>query len=203
MKFGLALAGSDTLTRHGEFPKIAIVSTDTSKHMRRLGKKMWRCFVDEIADEDEYPQLEALRRVCAAVKTGVRRKPTSRWLTAIHVAYKENAKRVKKKLNAQVAEQNPDIILVTTHPQAAGSAYSVEKNDAYKVKEHELQTLKLADVKFEMTRTFRAGLPTEKINMLTSLPSGESVTVYHGYLSNSVRLNPPGFKSICRLYFIR
>ena len=109
-QFGLALAGAETLRRRAKRPRVAIVSTDESNHMRRIGKKMWRRFVEEIANEDKYPRLGNLRRVCSGMKIRKAHKPTeaTRWLTALHVAYEENVDAVKDELDEGVGTWEPD-----------------------------------------------------------------------------------------------
>ena len=121
MQFGLALAVADALEERGTVPSIAIMSQDASKPMKDIGWNIWQCFIEEIA---KYPELNSLQEVCKVMKFDAQGDPEAVcWLTALHVAYEENAPQIKQGLNAQVVEWKPDVILVTTHEISKDWAY--------------------------------------------------------------------------------
>lgn len=192
MQFGLALAAADALEEHGSCPQIAIVSTDKSTEMRRIGRETWARFRDEVSDGTKYPELAALSHVCDLMELVDQNSLTAtRWLTALHVAYRKNRYSVARSINNRVAMQKPDIVLVTSHPDFAKWAYSVEESLPYeRVLEGNLKAFDLADLTFEATKCFRSGSPTEKISALASLPRREGVSSFRDYLSNDVRFNP-------------
>ena len=110
MQFGLTLAAADALYERGTFPRIVIISCDASKDIREIGWKIWKCFTKEIANCAMYPELGPLRHVCRNMQFE-RSKPKgiypgTRWLTVLHVTYKENAAEVKKELDERVANES-------------------------------------------------------------------------------------------------
>ena len=119
VQFGLALAAADTWQEHRTVPEIRIISNDASKSMVQIGWELWNRFIDEIADEAEYPALGALRRACAEIEFDDLGKPSATcWLTVFHVAYEENCAEVKKDLDTHVEDENPDLVFVTSHPSS-------------------------------------------------------------------------------------
>lgn len=206
MQFGLALAGAETLKRRGACPKISIVSIDESDPMRSIGIKMWHQFVEEISDMDKYPRLKGLRQICSAMKIRKehKAKAATRWLTALHVAYEENAEEVEDALDKKVKEWEPDVVLVTTHPMADEWVYSPYGRDrtAQQKQSEPLSTESLEPFEgsLEETTKFRLGLyhsyNTEIDRLATS--RGERSISY--YLSNPVYWNPRRFETTCHLY---
>ena len=121
MQFGLALAAADALEERGTLPRIGIISEDASEPMPRIGWNIWQCFIEEIAN---YPELNSLQEVCKVMKFDAQDDAeATRWLTVLHVAYEENAPQVKRELDAQVVEWEPDVIVVTTHEVSEAWAY--------------------------------------------------------------------------------
>ena len=159
MQFGLALAAADTMKKHHSCPEIAVISRDKNKPMRRIGKKLWRRFVDEIADEEDYPEFNALRRVCAAMRVDDRGNSTAtRWLTVLHVAYSESEAEVKKALDARVSKKKPHMVLVTARPGFDGWAYSPDESAGYSRREEEfdVKDLNLFEGSFNENVGFQA-----------------------------------------------
>lgn len=201
MQFGLALAGAAIRKKRGACPKIAIVSTDESDHMRRIGKKMWRRFIREIADEDKYPGLEDLRRVCSAMKIRKEHKRTEarRWLTVLHVAYEENVNAVKDEIDEEVLSWEPDAILVTARQMAAGWVYAPTAHSGYA--EESEQTLTVDDLRplegtLNATTGFRKGLRHSfgvQIDRLAACKNEKSIAYF---LSNPVYWTPMNFESV-------
>ena len=125
MQFGLALAASDTLQRRSKLPDLAIFSEDASEDMCRIGQLLWERFLDEIDNEGEYTELDALRQACHELEfTNEFDSSVTRWLTAVHVAYEENADIVGRELDSRVNSQKPDLIVVTANPNFIDTAYS-------------------------------------------------------------------------------
>ena len=198
MQFGLALAAADTMQRHHTCPQIAVTSRDKNNLMHRIGKKLWSRFVDE----KKYPELSALRQVCAAMKVDDHGNSTAtRWLTVLHVAYRESAAEVKKALDARVMKK-PDMVLVTAHPLFEGWAYSIDESAGYSRREKEfgLKNLKLFDGSFKNTRNFRWSLYTEKINDIAGSLNPEDREFLRNYLSSTVCWYPHDYKSKCFFY---
>ncbi len=122
MQFGLALAAADALEERGTVPSIAIVSQDESEPMKEIGWKIWQCFIEEIA---KYPELNSLLKACQAMRFDDQGDPEAvRWLTALHVAYRENVDEVRTALTSRIDEHKPTLVLVTSHPQSAQWAFS-------------------------------------------------------------------------------
>ena len=189
MQFGLALAAADTMKKYHTCPQLAVVSRDKNKPMHRIGKRLWRRFVDEIADEENYPELNALRQVCAALKVDDHGNSTAtRWLTVLHVAYGESAAEVKKSLDARVRKKKPHMVLVTAGPGFDGWAYSPDESAGYsrREKEFDLKNLKLFEGSFENTRDFRWSLYTEKISDMDDALSEEDRDFSGKYLWRAV-----------------
>ncbi len=192
MQFGLALMAADTLENRGSYPRMAIVSTDSRDEMPRIGRQMWCRFVEEIDDARKYPELDALRHVSPAIDfVDQTNLDATRWLTALHVAYKGNSVPVARSLNYRVANQKPDIIVVSSHPKAEQWVYRVGHDLPYvEALKGYLTTLDLANASFEATKSFRLGPPTNKINAIDSLRQPD-VSRHLGYLRSVVEFNPP------------
>ena len=203
MQFGLALAAADTMKKHNTCPQIAVTSRDKNEPMRRIGEKLWCRFVDEIADEEKYPELNALRQVCAAMKVDKHGNSTAtRWLTVLHVAYRESAAVVKKALDARVRKKKPHMVLVTARPGFDGWAYSLDESAGYSRREKEfgLKDLKLFEGSFKETRDFRWSLYTEKISDMDDALSQADRDFSKWYLWGTVSWCPNNYKSMCFFY---
>ena len=198
MQFGLALASAETLRKLGKCPKIAILSADESEDMRLIGKKLWDRFVDEINDEEEYPGLEELRQVCAATKLGNHygRRAATRWLTVLHVAYKENTEDVKSRLDKAISKWKPDVVVVTARPMAYEWAYRLDEPATYNKREEMLDRGDLSFCKgsLEVTTKFRRSLHElyrEDIDREADSRSDKTISYF---LSNAVWWNPDKFE---------
>ena len=203
MQFGLALAAVDTVKKYHTCPQLAVVSRDKNKPMHRIGKRLWRRFVDEIADEENYPELNALRQVCAALKVDNHGNSTAtRWLTVLHVAYGESAAEVKKSLDARVSKKKPHMVLVTARPGFDGWAYSLDESTGYGRREKEFgpKNLKLFDGSFRDTWDFRQSLYTEKINAMADSLNPADKEFSRMYLAGLVRWCPNNYESKCFFY---
>lgn len=124
MQFGLALAAADSVEELRIAPRTRIFSEDSSEPMRAIGWRIWDAFVSEIASRGQYPELDALRRVCAGMTFEAQREwGTVSWLTALHVAYEENAPQVEKALADRIGRERPDLVVVTSHPRSVSSIF--------------------------------------------------------------------------------
>ena len=162
MQFGLALAAADALEERGTVPSIAIVSQDESEPMKDIGRNIWQCFIEEIA---KYPGLNSLQEVCKVMNFDDQGDPEAVcWLTAIHVAYRENAREVRTALTDRICEHKPAVVLATSHPQSAQSAFS-PTDHGYTVKcEVVISREKLIlGGEFRATTNFRASLHNNHI----------------------------------------
>ena len=202
MQFGLALAAADALRKQRRPPNIAIVSEDSSQNMKRIGWAMWDRFVMEIADKKKYPNLNALRQVCTTMKFGDQGRPTAtRWLTALHVAYEENAAEVKKAIDTHVKNWKPDLIVVTTHPQNAEELYSPRPSAVYgKYDKKEIQPKYRYDGRFQKTTKFRSDLYSAKINAIDSLCRDDRDFVRKYLTWYPTEWVTPKFESKCFFY---
>ena len=125
MQFGLALAAADTLQEQGELPQINISSKDSSRYMVAIGQKIWAAFVREITHSEKYPELNTLRQVCGKMTfENYVGNATVRWLSVLHVAYRENANEVENALATRIKEERIDLVIVTSHPGSASFAFS-------------------------------------------------------------------------------
>ena len=202
MQFGLALAAADTLKEGGNIPDIVIFSGDSSDFMAQFGWRLWDRFVNEIADSNEYPALDVLRGVCAAMRfdDGLRHNATQ-WLTVLHVAYAENASEVKRVLEDRVKKRKTDLILVTTHPSAFRYAYSPEQR--YLDYDRGTITNKaplLREGNFEVTNKFRTDIADRVIGIepILLIPKEHAFTVK--YLKNPTAWHRPSYKARWTVY---
>ena len=165
MLFGLVLAASETHREDEAHPQTFTKLIEESCDMRRIGVDVWYRFRREIRDAETYPSLGALRQVLEAVRISVQRTPPTRWLTALHVAYKENADAVKEALDLEVRKWNPDVVLITSPGDAACWTYSLDK-PGYGSEEGNIEgeQLELSDGSFKLTSDFRETLYTENIH---------------------------------------
>ena len=203
MQFGLALAAADTMKKHDTCPQIAVISRDKNEPMRRIGKKLWTSFIDEIADKNKYPELDALRQVCDSMKVdGHGNSTATRWLTVLHVAYRESAAEVKKALDARVKKKKPHMVLVTARRGFDRWAYSLDESDGYSRREKEfgLKDLELFEGSFKETWDFRWSLYTEKISDMDNALSQADKEFSKSYLRGTVRWCPNNYEATCFFY---
>ena len=132
MRFGMALAAADAISNGHDPGWIDIEEIDPSQSMIDLGQKIWIRFLNESAGIERYPELDPLRQAYQRV---VRRPgmhidadddASMRWLTVMHVAYKENSRQVKETLDNYIQQSRPDLVLVTSHanPNSIYHSYS-------------------------------------------------------------------------------
>lgn len=128
--FGVSLAAADVVKDHHTIPQIKILRDDNSDDMKALGWEIWREFINQIASRERYPKLDHLRMVRDEMMKlwdkqleNQGKGSVIRWLTAIHVAYEENAHDVKKQLDDRVSELDPELILVTSHRKSRQRAF--------------------------------------------------------------------------------
>ncbi len=206
MQFGLALAGAETLRRHGRCPKFAIVPMDESDHMQQIGEQTWRRLIQEIADTDKYPQHRHLLQVCTTMTKRGRHRCSEEtcWLTVLHVAYEENVEEVKIRLDKGVCEWKPDVLLVMARPLAHKWAYSHDEPKAYEKREKLLTFENLAiEGMLEATTEFRRSLHKlygQDIDKVAHSQGGRAISYY---LSNSVLWAPKNFEAKYDLYLRR
>ena len=202
MQFGLAMALTDVLEERRRLPQSSMKSEDTSVPMQRIGWKIWHRFVKELK---EYPDLKGLRSVCREVDFDFQNdSATTRWLTALHVAYRERVHRdnIAEGLHTRVEEYKPGLILITSHPENAQSAYSPSPN-AYNKLENRLQ---ISDYRldgwFSKASIFRSSLYRENISTITDIPDEYDWDFVRLYLRryDTAWVTSPKFDSHCIIY---
>ena len=181
MQFGLALAVADTLEERGTVPSIAIMSQDASKPMKDIGWNIWQCFIEEIVN---YPELNSLLQVCQTMRFDDQGDPEAVcWLTALHVAYRENAGEVRTALASHIDEHKPALILVTCHPQSAQWAFSptdlgyTDSSDVFSGTEFVL------DGEFEEVTKFRSDLYNNHIANMVDFLGEDDYWFVRNYLT--------------------
>ena len=186
VQFGLALAAADTWQEHRTLPEIRIISNDASKSMVQIGWELWNRFIDEIADEAEYPALGALRRACAEIEfDDLGTLSATCWLTVFHVAYEENCADVKKDLDNHVDDQNPDLVFVTSHPSSwTRWTYSPMPYGYSDISEVFCGADFAFEGKFEATTRFRAWLYDSNIGNISSLLAPDKDWLVRNYLKS-------------------
>ncbi len=200
MQFGLALAAADALEEHQKLPQVAVVSEDDSEAMKEIGWSIWHNFVKEIA---KYPELSSLREVCRTMNFDAQDDlEAMRWLTALHVAYEENAPDVKQKLDARVAEWNPDVVLVTTHEVSEDWAYCPVDHGYTDVSDVLAEAKFVLDGRFDSTTDFRSDLCDNYIDNVAGLLSTEDYRFAWNYLKirPTAWLTTDGFQTRDFLY---
>ena len=150
MQFGLALAISHTPGADQFAPSLTVTSSDVSKPMLLIGRKLWDKFKRKITIGG-YQGISRVQKVCSALKStydsGWTETPTwvcysslskhdsmfkgNQWLTIMHTAYEDIHTEVTEVLNEWVSKENPSCIFVTAHPQSMQWAYS-PKDSSYK-----------------------------------------------------------------------
>ena len=98
---------------------LQVHSTDESDAMKGVGVNILREF--ESICRDRTVGGQGLGR---GNRSG-RGRPTKRWLTAFHVAYRENAPRVAMELDRLVGREKPDLVLVTKNSKSSAPLYRV------------------------------------------------------------------------------
>lgn len=183
MQFGLALAAADSLEEIRIAPRINILSEDSSEPMRAIGWRIWEAFVDEISDGMEYPELDALRRVCSRISFENQSDDVSVvWLSALHVAYKENSGLVWRALSARVQEHSPDAVVVTAHRRNSLFAYNprrhgyVDESQTFHGAVFSLEGI------FELTSAFRQSVYDGSVGPI-NLPSDDDDRFIRNYLT--------------------
>ena len=166
MTFGMALSAADAFENGYAIPQIRIQSKDTSCSMKKIGWKMWIHFINEIASKGKYPMLEPLREATENLmrnrdKEFERDENVSviRWLSALHVAYKENADEVKICLDSLVEDWHPNAVLITAHRANRSYAYFPPAHEyseiVHDVNRHNT-VLATTDGEFNRTNEFRS-----------------------------------------------
>ena len=172
MQFGMALAAADVVEEHGVVPRIGIIPFDSSLSMINMGRKLWLRFMSEVDDFKKHKELYRLRQVNKRITYGVLNAPARRWLSALHVAYRDNHVEVKENLKARVKDFMPDFVLVTCHPMDASFAFSPPEL-GYRETNSTCNNQGLAIIdnfKFLSTRTFREKIREKIIIHQSDLP---------------------------------
>ena len=208
MQFGFALAVAEKPAGSGALPQISVDPSDSSMPMRRVGLELWHDFVRETSDAEKYPELAALQRVLKAIRPCVRRNASTRWLTALHVAYKKNAEPVANALDREVGTWKPDVVLVTSRSEAACWAYSLDENFQYEAageqRDITCKTLKLMDGCFKETSALRQRLYEDRIRDMPDSLFDNDKAFAHKYLTRyPTAWCTPSFNSMRRLYLRR
>ena len=168
MQFGLALAATDALEKHRRVPQITVFSEDGSDPMREVGWNIWHHFLE---NTKQYPELSPLREVCRSMEFVLGGDSDSTcWLTAMHVAYKDNAPEVKDALDERIREHRPVLVLVTAHPRNTQWTYSPESHEYRDISDVFSGSKFVLDGEFESTSKLRSDLCHKHIlNMLDFL----------------------------------
>ena len=116
MQFGLALAAADVVEEYNVVPRIGVIPCDSSEDMIEFGHDLWSEFKSEVGEFKNYKELYRLRQVVGRITLGVLNTSAKRWLSALHVAYRDNHSKVKQHLKTKVKSFMPDIVLTTCHP---------------------------------------------------------------------------------------
>ena len=185
MQFGLALAFADLAEERGVLPNFNIAPWDASPAMISIGRSLWTKFVGEIDDHSKHPELYRLRQVLSRIEFGkFGASSANRWLTALHVAYKENAAQVKEILDAIVNWGEPNVILITAPSVASGYAYT-PGNRLYRKVEClvSIDDLPLGHGKLKATTTFRKRLYYENIESRSNQLSTHDLEFVKAYLT--------------------
>ncbi len=209
MKFGLALAAADIWQKHSFFPRITVVSKDESVSMKSIGDKIWRQFVNGL---EKNPKLHNLQRVCRKMLVNSPADcPTTRWLTALHVAYSKNNKAVKNALDCIVKIEKPDVVLITSHPGSVSYAFSPNASgsneytcNAGVLSDETGEPLQLHG-EFEVTSAFRQNLYDTKIrrghDLSPLLDDSDDDSFARKYLTaHSTSWTTPWFKANYYIY---
>ncbi len=163
VQFGLALVAADTLAGRGRMPQIAVLPLDTSEPMKSIGWSIWNQFTDEI---ERYPELCALQRVCNDMRFDNEfRTEAVVWLTALHVAYEENADEVEGALADIIEREHPNVVLVTTQGISVTHAFSAEAYGYSNQSDVFFGTVFELEGRFEAATRFRSDLYDDRIDL--------------------------------------
>ena len=125
MKFGVALALADTISRGKPAARVRIDSADVCAPMIQLGDDAWDTFVDRIAQD---PAMGSLREACQLIDGASivadaiddfaqlvpRQDGAEVWLSALHTVYDENIRGVQEALAYLVDHFHPDLGIITS-----------------------------------------------------------------------------------------
>ena len=127
--------------------------------------------------------------------------PNVCWLTALHVAYEENASDVRKNLADIIRKQHPDVVLVTTHEGSAAYAFSAKAYGYSNNSEVFLGTGFELRGEFNATTRFRSNLYNNKIGFKPNLLNPDDKDFVRNYLkSYHTAWTTPGFETSDFLY---
>lgn len=132
MRCGVYLASMDSVAEHGSLPKVQFDERDDSKAMKDIGAAIYKKFWEDVQGKSEIVVEGKTRKVDEG-------GPTKKWLTALHVAYRENADSVKIILGEIVEHDRPNLVAVTCH--------EMSRNDVYKPPPAKFSEVELADPK--------------------------------------------------------
>ena len=199
VQFGLALVAADTLAKHRRLPQIAVLPIDTSEPMKSIGRSIWSHFTEEI---ERYPELRTLQRVCNEIKLGTEHRTEAVvWLTALHVAYEENADEVKRALADIIERKQPNVVLVTTHRSSATHAFSAEAY-GYSNQSHVFcGTVFELEGRFEEATRFRSHLYDHRIDLYPTVLDPKKDSLVRDYLTHRpTAWNTPPLETSNSLY---
>ncbi len=120
MKFGLLIARLECAVDQNKWVSLSIKSRDSSGAMVSIGKKIMAVFRQDFLDGF------TKRATPKTLRKRKRSRPSVQWVTALHVAYKQNIDQVKISLDEVVHEEGPKVVLVTTHEGSSKALYSPE-----------------------------------------------------------------------------
>ncbi len=159
LQFGLVLAAAEATSLGNSPCQILLDSDDDSYPMKQIGNRIWLEFVNEISKQSKYPRLGALRGVCRSLalqhqrgRRSPSRRKAIRWLSVLHVAYRDNAADVRHSLDAHVTTHHPDLVIVTHNPMSCPFAYSPSSQARYFLSKHGV--LDKNNLRFDIRRTF-------------------------------------------------
>ena len=106
----------DSVTEHGSFPRLRFDERDDSEAMKGIGYAIYTKFWGGVQEK------------LGTIVEGKARKvdedgPTKKWLTALHVAYRENVDDVKIALDGIAETEHPDLVAVTCHEMSRNYVY--------------------------------------------------------------------------------
>ena len=206
MQFGLAFAAAEAHLQDRPCPRLNIGSIEPNKPMSEIGKAIWHQTFSEITHlRSQHPQLQAFRQGFNKVQFGDVVEPRkTRWLTALHVAYKENHQEVWQALNERVDIRRPDLVLVTSHPSSDNWAFTPAA-DTYGLKgrlDIDSDGLALKVGHFSETTAFRNKLYRECIEPYASSLSDQELSFTRAYLTalDTTWFSGTDFKARCTSY---
>ncbi len=181
MQFGLALAAADAYHTYHRTPKISVVSEDDSEPMKKIGRDIWHNFLGQVST---YPELASLLEICQAMKPSSEHDPKAIcWLTALHVAYEENAETVKQQLDFQVSRWKPELVLVTAHEVSEAWAYNPASYGYSDISQVFSGAQFVLDGEFEEVTKFRTDLCDKFIDDMLDFLGAEDYWFARNYLT--------------------